>query len=83
MGRISKVIYKVTNVDPYEIARSYFYKSTLSFSDRYIEDLDRIEFTMLIERNKCLSELDNVNTEKINNSILGLSSIEDRIIFIV
>lgn len=83
MGNIREIHYKVSEIDPMEIAKSYFYKSTLAFSDRYIDEVDRIESMMIRERNKYLSEIDNVTSKDVNKSILGLSSIEDRVIFIV
>lgn len=83
MGKISKVLYKELDFDVNELSKSYFYKSSLKFTDIYYEDFCNLEEKMVKLRNQAVSESPSVSIEAFKNTIIGLSSIRDKVIAIV
>lgn len=80
---ISEVEYKILDLDIRKLSKSYFYKSTLAFSERYHNEFSDLEMKLMQARDKALSEINGIDSTMIKNALIGLSSLKDHAILIV
>lgn len=86
MGKISEVEYIVFDrnvLSDEEVALSYFYKSLLPSNDLFYDEYDRLETKQIKVRTEALSKVKDFNSTKLKDTIMGISSISDRVVLIV